>query len=367
MTEINTKRLFKMFKDMAEISSPSWKEGAMISYLKKIARHHGFKAETYPCKDSFNLLLRIKGSDPSKKKLLFSAHTDTVTPCDNIKIVEDDKTFKSDGTTILGGDDKAGIAAILEALITVKEKKIPHGDIELLFTCAEEVGLFGMKGMAMDMIQSEFCFVLDSGGPIGSACVKAPYHLMLNVVVKGKAAHAGMEPEKGVNAIVAMSRMIAKLPNGRIDEETTTNVGVVKGGNATNIVTPEASFALEVRSLNKKKMKSAETRIRTIIKEEAKAFGARVSIDSRLAYSGYEIKESSPLIKLFSKACARTRLKPVFEASGGGSDTNILNAAGHKALNLSAGMNKVHTTAEFLRKKDLEKSAMLCVGIIEES
>ncbi len=367
MSEINKERLFKIFKDLAGISSPSYKEEKVIQYIENYAKKNKLPFTKIPCGKSHNVVLRLDANTEGRKKLLFSAHTDTVTPCENIIVVENETKFTSDGTTILGSDDKAGIAAILEGVAVVRESGIEHGQIEMLFTCAEEVGLKGMKGMEMNAVSPDYSFVLDSGGPVGSVCVKAPYHAIMKVHITGKAAHAGMEPEKGVSAISAAARMINALELGRIDEETTANIGTIKGGKATNIVAPDAYFDLEVRSLNKNKLADTERDIKEKIRAAAKETGARVKIDRDLEYSGYTIKENAQIMKLFNKACGSISIKPVYEASGGGSDTNILNAAKHQAINLSCGMAKVHTTSEYIKKSDLVKSAMLVSALIENA
>ncbi|MDA3900530.1 MAG: M20/M25/M40 family metallo-hydrolase [Spirochaetes bacterium] len=366
MYTINEKRLYRTFKSLAEISSPSMKEVEVIGFLRSFSEKNEIKFSTYPCGKSHNVMMRVKATDASRASVLFSAHTDTVTPCDSVKVIESETRFTSDGTTVLGGDDKAGIAAILEAVLSIKGSDTPHGPVELLFTCAEEIGLLGMKAMDMKAIKSEFCFVLDSGGPIGTAAIKAPYHSVIKVDVHGKAAHAGMEPEKGVSAITALAHIISALPSGRIDNETTTNIGLISGGKATNIVASDASFTLEVRSLSKSKLTALEKKIIATVKDQARSHGVKVSIDRELEYSGFCVKEGSNVLKHFEKACTRLKIKPRYEASGGGSDTNILQAAGHQAVNLSAGMAKVHTTEEYLKKSDLVKLTRLVMALIEE-
>jgi tripeptide aminopeptidase len=364
MSEVNKDRLFKTFRELAEISSPSYQEAEVIVWLEKWAKKLKLEFEKLPCDRSFNVVIRIPATVEGKKSLMFSGHTDTVTPCDNITVVETETRFESDGTTILGGDDKAGLAAILEAVNMIQEEKIPHGQIELLFTCAEEIGLLGMKGMDMTKVSPDFTFVLDSGGPIGSVAIEAPYHTTMKINLKGKAAHAGMEPEKGKSAITCAAHIISSLELGRIDEETTANIGTISGGKATNIVAEDAYFNLEVRSRNKSKLAAAEKKIKDTIRGVAKQHGVKVFIDRKLEYSGYRIKENAPILKLFNKACAELKIKPMYEAHGGGSDTNILNGAKHQAVNISCGMAKVHTTSEFVKKTDLVKSAGLVYSII---
>ncbi len=366
---INQKRLFSSFKTLAQISSPSWRENDLIDWLEAFAKKRKIAFKKFACRKSFNVLMTIKATDTSMDTLLFSGHTDTVPPCDKVKVIETETKFTSDGSTILGGDDKAAIAAFVEAIDVILENKTAHGTLHFLLTCAEEVGLEGMKGMDFSKISPapRFAFVLDMGGAIGTACIKAPWHTATHVTVYGKAAHAGMEPEKGINAIKAMAAIISALPDGRIDHETTCNVGLVRGGSATNIVAAEASFDCESRSLDKAKLSALDKKTAALIKQAAKKAGVKVAIKSVLEYPGYAVKAGSPILKHFEKACRAVSLQPNFIGAGGGSDVNILRGAKIDAINVSVGMSKVHTTSEELKKSDLVDSCRLVLAIIQQS
>ncbi len=364
MYEINEKRLVKTFTDLARISSPSWKEDGVIQYIDKACRELKLKVKKFKCGESHNLLIRIPGSE-KRKTVLFSGHTDTVEPCDNVKPVVLKDRITSDGNSILGSDDKSAIAIFLEGLRCIMETGMSHGPVELLLTCAEEVGLQGIKCFDLDQVEARYAFVFDSDGRVGKIIMKAPYHLTMNITIKGKAAHAGMEPEKGVNAISVLSEIITALPQGRLDGETTMNIGVIGGGRATNIVAEEAWTRLEIRSIDRNKMNDREKEIRNIIKETTSKRGARSKIEKNLEYTGFTIKETDPIIKLVTSSMEKIKIKPRFIVSGGGSDTNIFNRAGIKAVNLSCGMQKVHTTGEFILKKDLVNGTRLMLGIID--
>jgi len=364
MLNVNKDRLIKSFTDMAKISSPSWHEERIMNYIIKRLTKLGAEIEKFPCNSSYNLLARIPGT-LEKKPLLLSAHMDTVVPCEKVVPVETDRRITSDGTSILGADDKSAIAMFLEALEVLKETKADHGPIEVLISCAEELGLLGIKQFDMSVLKSPLAFVFDSGGSVGKIIMKAPYHSSMELFVKGKAAHAGMEPENGVSAIHILAKIIARLPDGRIDEETTTNVGIISGGKATNIVAPEAYCKLEVRSISKNKLKEIETQIRTITREIAKTNNAKVTIKRHLEYPGFTLKENDRIVRITRKALESIGLQPSLEISGGGSDTNIFNRSGIKAINLSCGMQKVHTTDEYITKKDLVDGARLTLAIIK--
>ena len=297
--------------------------------------------------------------------IIFSAHTDTVTPCDQITPIIHGNRISSDGTSILGSDDKAAIAIFIEALYQLHENGTPHGPVELLFTCAEEIGLKGIKGFDMSLLQANYAFVFDSAGKVGKIVLKAPYHLNMKLIIKGKAAHAGIEPEKGINAITALADIITRIPSGRIDSHTTINIGLITGGRATNIVPEEASCLLEIRSLESSTIKKYEDRIRKTVKEISTKHKARNKILSKLEYSGYTVPESDHITQVARKAMVSIKVKPEFEISGGGSDTNVLNRSGIKALNLSCGMQKAHSTGEYIYINDLIKGTQLVLSIID--
>ncbi len=363
MFEINRRRLIKNFTDMTKISSPSWREDAMRRYIIDSVKKLGVKARSFPCGDSYNLLLTMRG-DPKRKPVLFSAHMDTVTPCDNVRPMVTAAKITSDGTTILGSDDKAAIAMFLEGLRYITETGMPHGTIEMLITCAEEVGLRGMKGFDTSALTSRHAFVFDSDGPIGKIVLQAPYHSTMTITVRGRAAHAGMEPEKGINAINVLSDIITRLPSGRVDHETTVNVGTIAGGRATNIVAEKAECVLEARSLKYRKLKEQETAIRSIAKEVTAEYGARCGIARSMEYSGFSISPEDRIAQLAAHAMERVGIRHQFEVSGGGSDTNILNKAGISAINLSAGMRNVHTTGEYIMIRDLINGTKVVLSIV---
>lgn len=359
---IRKERLVSTFLDLVKISSPSWKEEEVFRYIEKAAGGLGLECLRAKCGPSHNLVVRMAG-DTSRKPLMFGAHADTVTPCDNVKPVIRGNRITSDGTTILGGDDKAAIAAFIEAMRVIREHNIQTPPIEWVFTCAEEIGLRGMKGMDFSMLKSKRAFIFDCSGPIGTVIARAPSQIIMHVDITGRAAHAGIEPEKGVSAIDIAAEIIMKLPRGRLDKETTSNVGMISGGRATNIVAEKASFDMEARSLDGKKLKTLEKKMIAIIKDTAKKRGGKAQVDSTLEYSSFNIPAKDPLIRVIDSACESIGAKMTVSSSGGGSDTNILNAKGIRAINLSIGMSNVHSTREFLLVSDLCKGCDMVVAI----
>jgi len=364
MYNINRDRLVRTFTELAEIPSPSWQEKEVMNYIIKRFRRLGGVCSTYPCGESHNLLIKIPG-ESNRSTILLSGHMDTVTPCDNVKVKVTATKITSDGTSVLGSDDKAAIAVFIEAFEYVKENSISHGPVEILLTCAEELGLKGIKGFDLSLLSAKYGFVFDSSGNIGRIVVKAPYHSNMKIAIKGKASHAGMAPEKGISAIKVLSEIITKLPSGRIDEESSCNVGIISGGRATNIIPEDAACALEVRSIDRKKMVSIEKQVRETVKNVCSAWGAKSGITRTLEYSGFTISHDEKVAMYTAEAMKRIKIKPSFVSMGGGSDTNIINSSRIRAINLSCGMEKIHSTEEFITIANLEKGAQLVLSILE--
>jgi len=367
MYEINKQRLITTFTDLASISSPSWQEKDVMNYIIHRLKQLNIKYKKYKCRNSFNLVAFIKG-DNKKKSIILASHMDTVGPCHNVIPVITEKKITSDGTTVLGSDDKSAIAMKLETLEYLHEKNVPgHGPIEMLFTCAEETGLSGIKEFDMTQLKSKLAFVFDCDGRVGQIIKAAPYQSVIKITINGKTAHAGMEPEQGINAINVISDIISNLPfpHGRVDEETTMNIGTISGGTATNIVAGNAECLLEVRSLKKKKLLTYELKLKEHVKITAAKHKAKYKIHRELKYPGYSLEEDDTISRITTEAMKKIKIRPEFKNSGGGSDTNILNGKGIKAINLSCGMEKVHTTSEYIMIKDLVNGARLMLSIID--
>ncbi|MEA4847556.1 MAG: M20/M25/M40 family metallo-hydrolase [Clostridiaceae bacterium] len=368
---MSTDRMVNEFIEMVKVSSLSLKEGRFASLLAKKLKALDFdvyvdRAGEVTGGDTGNVLGRLKGN-PGTQPILLCAHMDTVVPGENINPVIHEGTIYSDGTTILGGDDKAGIAAILEAVRCIKENNIPHGDIEVAFTICEEGGMFGAKNMDYGWLRSKLAFVLDSGGNVGKVIVQAPAQFKILSIIKGKAAHAGVAPEKGISAIQAAARAIDRMKLLRIDEETTANVGSINGGSATNIVCDKVKIAMEARSLKRSKVDAQVNHMLECIDSACREYGAEHETEQYLSYPEFSIEMDSAAIKLVTAAMNRIGIKAVFESTGGGSDTNIMSEKGLQAVTLAIGMTNVHTTSECIAISNMEKTAELVAALIQEA
>ena len=363
-------RLVNEFIEMVQISSLSLKEKSFADNLSNRLKALGLEVlidnAGEKCNGSTgNIIAKLKGNT-SAPTVMFSAHMDTVVPGENIKPQIRDGYIYSDGTTILGSDDKAGIAAILEAIRHIKENNIKHGDIELVFFIAEEGGLFGSKHLDYSKVESKLAFILDSGGPVGDVIVQGPSQMKIIADFKGKAAHAGVAPEKGINAIQVASRAINSMKLLRIDHETTANVGVITGGTATNIVTDAVNVKFEARSLNNDKLKAQSDHMVDCINKACEEFNTTCDLQVSLNYPAFTIGNETPIAKLVTRSIESIGLTANLTSTGGGSDTNILNGNGIAAVTLAIGMSNVHTTSEYIAIEDMVKAAELVAAIIQQ-
>ncbi|MGD0622817.1 MAG: M20/M25/M40 family metallo-hydrolase [Thermacetogeniaceae bacterium] len=368
---INVERLTREFIRLAEIASPSFRERQIADYLKH--RLAGFGLDVAEDDtggriggDAGNIYACLPG-DKNRAALFLCAHMDMVNPANGVKVMFQDGVFRSEGSTVLGGDDKAGIAAIIEVLEMLRQQPAPHGDLEILFTVGEEQGLLGSKHFDCSRLKSQFGYVLDSSGDPGTMITAAPAQNKLDITIKGRAAHAGIEPERGINAIQVAGQALARLPLGRIDAETTSNMGVIQGGKATNIIPDSCFIQGEVRSLDRAKMDSLTSRIVSEFTGVAEAAGAGSEVRVIFQYPEFRLDQDLPVFRIAVGAAGKVGLKVGFETSGGGSDANIINATGRTAANLGIGMRQVHTTDEFLRLSDLVADARWLWEIVKQS
>jgi len=293
---------------------------------------------------------------------------DTVTPGNGIKPQLDaDGYIRSDGTTILGADDKAGLAAMFEAIRVLKENNIPHGRIQFVITVGEESGLLGARALDASKLEAKFGYALDSNGAIGDIAVAAPTQAKVTIKLFGKSAHAGVNPEDGISAIQVAAKAIARMPLGRIDSETTANIGKFEGGGATNIVCDYVKLDAEARSLVQPKLDAQLAAMKSAVESAAQEFGARAEFESDIIYPAYLYQDGDDVVELAKKAIVAIGATPKTFHSGGGSDANIFNGLGVPTVNLAVGYEYIHTTKEQIKADDLAKTAELVVEIIKQA
>lgn len=367
---VNEKRLVDTFLRLISINSPSRHEKAVADELEADLQSLGFetirdKAGESIGGDTGNVIAFKKGTVENSVPIAFSAHMDTVMPTEGLKYKVEGGVITSGGDTILGADDKAGIAAVLEAIRSISEHGVPHGDIQIIFSISEEAGLDGAKNFDMKQMKANCVFVYDMGKPVGGVTVAAPSHDNIIAKFHGKAAHAGASPEHGVNAIVAASKAIAKMKLGRIDPETTANVGVISGGIARNIVPEYCEVKGEARSRNDAKLEEQIEHMLEAFRSAAAEVGADVDITVARSYTTYRLTEDDECVKIAVAAAKRVGINPELHETGGGSDANVFNAKGVPALAIGVGYDKPHSVDEFQTIADLVKSSEMAVEIIK--
>lgn len=364
-------RLIETFLDLVRIDSESLQEREIQDYLRRQLEAIGFQVEEDDAGrrisgNAGNLIARWPATDPHRPPLFFNAHVDTVKPGKGVRPqILEDGTIAASGDTVLGGDDKAGVVVLLEALRVVHESGLPHGIVEVVYTVAEEIGLLGAKALDLSSFQAPYAFVLDGGTPIGKATLAAPSHINLSVRLRGKAAHAGVRPEAGINAIQMAATAIASMRLGRIDEETTANVGIIQGGTATNIVPEWVEVRAEARSHSEAKLRRQIAHMRRQFEEAAYRWGGQVEIREERIYNAFRVSQRSQVCRHFRAACRRLGLNPLFAVSGGGSDANIFNERGLPAIVIACGQQNVHTFQERVHPDDLVKAVELVLAIFQ--
>jgi len=374
---INPARMKDEFLDLAGISSLSRREGAIARRLESILKGMGASVEVDDAGEKLggetgNLLARFSGTKAGAPPFLLSAHMDTVGPAEKIHLVVEGDIVRTDRSTVLGGDDKAGIVAIFEAIRVLRERNIQHGDIEVVLSICEETGLLGAKHFDTGRIRAKRGLVLDVDG-VCELITRAPAANRLSFTVTGLEAHAGVCPERGMSAIQIASEAIAGMKLGRVDEETTANLGVIQGGLSTNIVPTRVAILGEARSLDAGKLEAQTQHMRGRFEEAAARHSVRLEQGERRAsveikverqYEQLHIADSAPVVALVAGA-ARGLGRPFkTRATGGGSDANVYATRGIEVANLGCGMRDIHTVNEWVDLKDLHTTASIVLETV---
>ncbi|RJE89966.1 M20/M25/M40 family metallo-hydrolase [Paenibacillus sp. 1011MAR3C5] len=373
---IKKDRLVQEFMELVQVDSETKHEAEISKVLKEKFAALGLTlteddaaAKTgHGANNLFAMLESANGGDANAPTIFFTSHMDTVTPGNGIKPQLDaDGYIRSDGTTILGADDKAGLAAMFEAIRVLKEQGIPHGRIQFVITVGEESGLLGARALDASKLEAKFGYALDSNGAIGEIAVAAPTQAKVTIKLFGKSAHAGVNPEDGISAIQVAAKAIARMPLGRIDSETTANIGKFEGGGATNIVCDYVKLDAEARSLVQPKLDAQLAAMKEAVESAAKEYGARAEFESDIIYPAYLYQDGDAVVELAKKAIVAIGATPKTFHSGGGSDANIFNGLGVPTVNLAVGYEYIHTTKEQIKADDLAKTAELVVEIIKQA
>jgi tripeptide aminopeptidase len=313
-----------------------------------------------------NLYCRLEPTAPGMP-IFLCAHLDTVPPVGPIEPVVEDGIVRNAARTILGADNKSAVAAMVESARRLTAERRPHGGVELVFTPKEEIGLRGAEAFDCARLTAVVGFVYDQAGPIGEVILGAPFSTTLEVTFRGQAAHAGMAPEEGRSAIAAAARAIADMRLGRLDEETSANVGTIRGGVARNIVPDRCSFSAEARSHDESKLSDTVQELLDACSFAASLTGCEVETEVQRAFRGYRFGREDAPVRLARAALERRGYSPTFALSGGGADANIFNMRGLACLNLANGMAEIHSPQERIAVDDLEAMVEVTLALVDEA
>jgi len=359
-----------LFLELASVPSPPGEERAVADLVIRYLRDLGLDASEDGAgarlgSTTGNILARLGPTNGGGLPIFLCAHLDTVAPTGPIEPVVTDGLVRNAGGTILGADNKAAVAAILEAARLLLSERREHAGVELLFTVKEETGCEGATAFDVSELTAEIGFVYDFEGPIGDVVVAAPYQRTLDVAFKGRAAHAGISPEEGRSAVAAAARAIADLRLGRIDDETTANVGVIQGGTARNVVPERCRLVAEARSRDERKLEEVVAEM-----VDCFAFAAAVSeceVETQIGskYPGYRFRPEDVPVRLAAQALERCGFSVRTVESNGGADANVFNGRGRRCANLANGMARIHSPDEQIAVADLEAMVGVTLELAE--
>ena len=368
---MNKDRLLNEFKKLISFDSPSYYEDDIAFYLYD--KLNELDLEVYMDNAIFKLTGRntkagniygfLKGNIKGDS-LLFSAHMDTVKPANNKKAIISEGIVKSDGNSVLGADDVTGIAEILEMLTVIKENNLSHPDIEIIFFVAEEEFCKGSSVFDFSIVKSKYAYVFDLSGKVGNIAISAPSIISFEIVINGKASHAGFEPEKGISSILVGALAISRIKTGRINEDTTLNIGTINGGSGKNIIPERTIISGEIRSMNHVYALELVNDLKNVFTEEANKFNATIDFKYIENIYAYRIKEDDLVIKKYIEAIKKLGYEnPKLINTFGGSDNNNFNKNGIHGIVVANAMNNIHTTDEYFELEEFYKATEICIAL----
>ncbi len=368
---INKERLLKNYISLTCIEGVSKIEKVVmeevINRLEELGIDYEFdKANRKTGGNCGNLIAHIKGNFEKGSPFFFSAHVDTIMSSACTPVIKDGVIY-SDGNVVLGADDRAGVAAMLEAVETAIENGLSYPDIDLLFLVCEEIGLLGSKYLDFSKVNGKYGFVIDSSADVGKVIYKAPTHYSCEITIKGKAAHAAIAPELGVHTIKIAADAISKTEVGRVTGDTTVSIGTIQGGIKTNVIPEQTDIKGEIRSLNVDEIPVFRKKLENTFKKSAEEYGGKCSFEWKKEYIGFSLEEDSEIIKWITKSMENAGIKPELIPFIGGSDANNYNEKGIPAINLGLGYKKNHSSEEYLKVDDLTGITNVCYEIIRQS
>ena len=371
---MNEQRLLDTFFDLVKLPCPSRHEAQAAAYCKEALEACGCTVEIDDVgerigSDTGNLYAVLPGTAPGS--IIMTAHLDCVQPCEGVSPRIVDGVIRSDGTTILGGDDKVGVASIIEAVRSLVEEGGSYSTVKVIFSVQEEVGCCGAREFSSGSFEpGEPCYVFDAEGDVGLVCLAAPFYYSFEARFSGKASHAGVAPQDGISAINAAALAIEKMrlreALGAVGDYCASNVGTISGGSANNVVAPSCTLTGECRAIDEDAVERVRAAMDEAMHEAAAELGATVEVEWDLEYRGFRLSEDAPAVALFNRAARRVGLEPSTVLSAGGTDANMFVNLGVEAVVVSTGMTNFHSVDEYLKVDDLNNTARIAIALARE-
>ncbi|GAB4168546.1 MAG: M20/M25/M40 family metallo-hydrolase [Calditrichia bacterium] len=370
--ELSTQRLSEIFLDLVRIEAISKQEKPVADYIRAFLYRLGIEtiednAGIEVGGNTGNIIAKVNSSfSRNSFTVAFAAHMDTVKSTAGIKPSLENGIIKTDGSTILGADNRAGIAMILYVVEYLKTNNLQFTPFEVIFTIGEETGLYGSTHLNKQLVDAEVLYILDSSSDPGYYVISAPEATDFTLKFIGKASHAAVNPEDGINAIKMASRFIEQFTCGRIDNDTTINIGLISGGEATNVIPPVATIHGEIRGFAPRKIQQYIDQIHRFAATIEHDFNGQVQVQTETAFPGFNLQQDHPAIKLLELAMDKNGLQPKPIRYYGGSDANIFNNRGFFAIDLGIGAKNPHSVNEYISLHDMELVVRTALTIILE-
>jgi tripeptide aminopeptidase len=370
LDDLERRRLHNTFETLCRLESPTRRERPVADWLTRELQDMGLEVQEDDAgaqngSNSGNLFARIPGR--SGRQLMLCAHMDTVPLTAPVEPVLRDGGWENAGDGILGADNKAAVAALVETARRLTAGSAPEVGAELVFTICEENGLNGAAAFDVSRLESDFGYVFDHASPLGEIILASPSLVRIVADVRGRAAHAGLHPEKGASAIIAAARALAGMPHGRLDGETTVNVGTIGGGTATNVVAERCRVEMEVRSIDPARVEEVVTAVIDQLQDGVDAAACDLDITTEKLFTGYRLRPTEPAVELAGSALSAIGYPPQMISSGGGSDANAFRVSGFPCVNLANGTERAHEPTERVSVQALEGGLELVATLLERA
>lgn len=367
---VDQKKLIDLFLELVKIDGISLQERHVADFV-----YERLSALAVTCSEddaarkingnSGNLIIRLGASRNGQRPLLLAAHLDTVRSTAQVQPIVENGIIKSDGKTILGADNRAGVAVLLYLIETLVSQNLKHRPLEVVFTVAEELGMYGARALDFSILKAREGYILDCSRDVGYYVATTPTAVDFKLEFQGRAAHSGIAPEKGINALSMAVDLLAQFPVGRIDQDTVANVGMIHGGGATNVVPEWISAQGEIRSFNDAKIADLQKLLEANAAAVAQKYRGKINIEWQPGFQGFKLKQKDHAVQVLETALQEMGYLPEGLVYYGGSDANVYNAQDITAVNIGIGASNPHSNEEYISVKNLNATASLMLKLVE--